>query len=521
MPSEAFPDYVGLTIRPKKRQDDAPFGKHKKWELIPLGTLSEQLSLKKSIELKDLPYYKEADKSNEELERQLTPQLLLRNDPLSPDTLFEQGGILPHYIRKDYNIGLIPNDAKAMRHPGIIYLKSEEEGLRYEIRPKTKNSLDTAIIEWKDLPSDFPKDNLQSLVRPPEDSKDPRYPEYVEHFSAILKQTGKEFHTQRSIPWITRSLGPQYILDPKTHSHFSDNSGLVSFTSGLEVVKNYQAPGNYMYMVRAVGGFNKAGFSHEKEVTVPGGVDAMDVIAFRRFESNFSEVKNVFSSNYPLYIRKNFINDYLNNPDLLKEIIKYYLEPYEDYNQEELSHIIIAIKAEEKSPIAIDQKSHSAEIKKEKSQSDASPPKEIKEKTQSDASPPKEVKEKKSDKPIQLIDLPRDYRANSDKELDLLIDYLSKTERKGNSEFESLKNEPLLREKVVKHLLATKSRTEVTGYLQKEDSLLIAWIKHPKNAEGSKIRQWFGKGPTSSYDKLLAAAGISLTDHKKQLNPKK
>lgn len=130
---------------------------------------------------------------------------------------------------------------------------------------------------------------------------------------------------------------PEAILSPFTHSINSSQTGSVSCTTSMSMIKKYSAndyayPHNYVYMVKAVGGFNGTNSRDvEKEVTVPGGIDSEDIIAFRRlenlFQREFYRGESVFDSQEPLYININFIRRY---PDLLNYILDRYLENNEE-----------------------------------------------------------------------------------------------------------------------------------------------------------------------------------------------
>lgn len=129
---------------------------------------------------------------------------------------------------------------------------------------------------------------------------------------------------------------PEAILSPLAHCINSSQTGSVSCTTSMSMIKKYSAndffnSNNYVYMVKAVGGFDGTNPRDvEKEVTVPGGIDSEDIIAFRRLEDRQSggyRSENVFDSKELLYININFIRRY---PDLLNYILDRYLENNED-----------------------------------------------------------------------------------------------------------------------------------------------------------------------------------------------
>jgi hypothetical protein len=159
---------------------------------------------------------------------------------------------------------------------------------------------------------------------------------------------------------------------------------------------------------------------------------------------------------------------------------------------------------------------HELELKKEefKSQRAMNPKEEVK----TGSHPSKEVEVKKSE-PLRLNHYLHNYHQTLDIKLDNLVDYLSKTKREGSSEFEGLKKESVLRKKVVSYLLS-KSRSEIHAYIEQGDTLLMAWIKTPNDGKGSRVRQWLGKSSTSSFDKLLAAAGVTLKSYNQHIMKK-
>ncbi|MBV8802481.1 MAG: hypothetical protein JO131_05885 [Gammaproteobacteria bacterium] len=85
--------------------------------------------------------------------------------------------------------------------------------------------------------------------------------------------------------------------------------------------------GNYVYMLKAAGAVNKGNSSTaqtEGEYTVPGGVDAEDIIAFRQL-SKTSSIPGFNGSS--LYIRESFLKKY--GEDYLQKILSVYLEKNE------------------------------------------------------------------------------------------------------------------------------------------------------------------------------------------------
>lgn len=154
-------------------------------------------------------------------------------------------------------------------------------------------------------------------------------------------------------------------------------------------------------------------------------------------------------------------------------------------------------------------KSNLHEVKKEECKSQGMM--DSKEIVKPDAHSSKAIEVKKSE-PLRLKHFLDNYHQKPDVKLDDLVDYLSNTKREGNPEFEVLRKESLLRKKVVTYILS-KPRSEIRAFIEQGDTLLIAWIKTPRNDKGSHIRQWFGKSHTSSFDKLLAAAGVTLKSY--------
>jgi len=101
-------------------------------------------------------------------------------------------------------------------------------------------------------------------------------------------------------------------------------------------------------------------------------------------------------------------------------------------------------------------------------------------------------------------------KSNFSQSLVDFVNYLSAAKRKGNPDFELLKGELFLRKNIINYLLS-KSEDRIRGYLEKEDSLLVAWLKYPNNAFGSSVRKIFGTGATCDYGKLAARAGLHLS----------
>lgn len=146
--------------------------------------------------------------------------------------------------------------------------------------------------------------------------------DHVPPETIILKRKG--FHPH---PTITGNYGklwdkPDKILDIERHRITSAYTGSVSCTDNIQVLKNFNADQDniYVYMLKASGAVTTGDsrMKEECEYTVPGGVDADDIIAFRKLSSDFG-----FSASDSLYVSENFLKD---NSDLLEKILSVYLE---------------------------------------------------------------------------------------------------------------------------------------------------------------------------------------------------
>jgi hypothetical protein len=128
-----------------------------------------------------------------------------------------------------------------------------------------------------------------------------------------------------------------WTLHPISHAINSSKSGSVSSTYNMRRIKNYSADSNYIYLIKGSCGFTGTNpRAIECEVTIPGGVDAEDVVAFRQLRKYFPHYK--FDPNNAIFISINFIRRY---PDLLDYIFDRYLEPNEErpIKEDILAHI--------------------------------------------------------------------------------------------------------------------------------------------------------------------------------------
>lgn len=140
----------------------------------------------------------------------------------------------------------------------------------------------------------------------------------------------KGFHPHPTInPEGFGDLPPEYILNVESHRVNSMRTGFVSCTDSMQLIKNYNrftASGNYVYMLKAKGAVNPGNSwcSREREYSVPGGVDAADIIAFRQLSTTIS--RDGFGGSI-LYIREDFFKNY---PKILFKMMAVYEEPGEE-----------------------------------------------------------------------------------------------------------------------------------------------------------------------------------------------
>ena len=140
----------------------------------------------------------------------------------------------------------------------------------------------------------------------------------------ILKNGGFQPHAIKSGRYPHKT---DHILNPIEHAMGSEQSGLVSCTYNLHMSKAYNAnrPDTYIYLVKAVGGFSGTNFREDEyEITVPAGIDAEDIIAFRKIHGQGDP--SIFDPEKPLYIRESFLRRY---PALIDYILKRYMESNE------------------------------------------------------------------------------------------------------------------------------------------------------------------------------------------------
>ncbi|MDX1837305.1 hypothetical protein [Legionella taurinensis] len=117
------------------------------------------------------------------------------------------------------------------------------------------------------------------------------------------------------------------ILDVPSHRVTSDGSGVLSCTKSVEVAKNFSQSnkvlgGGYVYLLKGTGAISPTQFAvGEKEYSIPGGVDAIDIIGFRQVP-----LGKVDFSGSTIYISKDFIAQY---PEKAELTLKVYLEKNE------------------------------------------------------------------------------------------------------------------------------------------------------------------------------------------------
>jgi hypothetical protein len=152
--------------------------------------------------------------------------------------------------------------------------------------------------------------------------------DHIKPEEIILERKG--FHPHPTInPKGFGDLPPEYILNVESHRVNSERTGFVSCTDSMQFIKNYNrftASGNYVYMLKAKGAVNPGNSwcSREREYSVPGGVDATDIIAFRQLSTTSGY--DGFNGSI-LYIREDFFKNY---PKILFKMVEVYEEPGEE-----------------------------------------------------------------------------------------------------------------------------------------------------------------------------------------------
>ena len=217
----------------------------------------------------------------------------------------------PGYVKFNFEANDLPYVAPPNEERTDLVLKTiESDKLPYNEHYKDENII-------KKFSSKFTQGNrlptVQLLLR-------------ADHVppAEILKKGGFQPHAFKDgkYPSIT-----YHLLDPTSHSISSERSGMVSCTYSMSMTKEYNnyTPNTYIYLVKAAGGFSGTNFRDvECEVTVPGGIDAEDIVAFRKLHGRGDP--SIFDPNEPLYVRESFLRRY---PALLDYIFHRYKESNE------------------------------------------------------------------------------------------------------------------------------------------------------------------------------------------------
>ncbi len=127
------------------------------------------------------------------------------------------------------------------------------------------------------------------------------------------------FHPQYTNPLSSPKKGKD-ILDVNQHRFFPEGSGLVSCTSSLGTAGHFADTSGYVYLVKATGAIGPCALNRELEYSVPGGVDAEDIVAYRKKGSKYSFCGS------SIFINKSFMNRY---PDQVNDVIQAFLQKNE------------------------------------------------------------------------------------------------------------------------------------------------------------------------------------------------
>src|SRR3990167_6933342 len=150
------------------------------------------------------------------------------------------------------------------------------------------------------------------------------------------------FHPQFTNPE-SKSKEGEEILDIASHRVTAQGSGVVSYTSDMNVAKDFGLNINqdgYVYLAKVTGAITDAArqLIAEKEYSVPGGTDAEDIVAFRKVDSAIPDIEDIDSNDSideiygpdfggtSIFISNDFIEKY---PHVVDKIIDIYLQDNE------------------------------------------------------------------------------------------------------------------------------------------------------------------------------------------------
>lgn len=119
------------------------------------------------------------------------------------------------------------------------------------------------------------------------------------------------FHPQATNPDDLNAKCSLTILDVMSHRDTAKGSGLVSFSSSMQVVMTMSSRCTYLVKVLGAIGPHAEHMEEEKEYSVPGGVDAEDIAAFR--------IKMEYA---PIFVSNAFL---VAHPEMTPHIIAAYL----------------------------------------------------------------------------------------------------------------------------------------------------------------------------------------------------
>lgn len=144
-------------------------------------------------------------------------------------------------------------------------------------------------------------------------------------FHPAASATGLYATTEKLLNFLDHRLGVEYPY----------GTGFTSFTSSITVAKHFAGPQQHVYLAKTTGPVTpirdaEHGKDHfgEDEYSVPGGVDAVDVIAYRKLDKDNSFYRGHDFHGSSIFIKEEFIQQY---PYAVGDIIAFYLQPNERY----------------------------------------------------------------------------------------------------------------------------------------------------------------------------------------------
>jgi hypothetical protein len=125
------------------------------------------------------------------------------------------------------------------------------------------------------------------------------------------------FHPKFTAPGSVAKSEIKDVLDVVSHRGATEGSGLVSYTVDPSIARSFGSDeGGYFYLAKATGAVGPSEqdfYKKEKEYSVPGGVDAEDIVAVRKVKQG-----EAGSFEESIFISKAFIEKY---PERVPEVI--------------------------------------------------------------------------------------------------------------------------------------------------------------------------------------------------------